>query len=118
MSFYSGDGYEYPSIIESISKKEVICKTGQREKREKEPSPKITLFQGLLKRDKMDLIIEKAAELGVYKIIPLVTERSEVRLTEEKTDSRLRHWEKIAEGATSQSRRVFIPLIEPPLSFL
>jgi len=117
VSFYSADGYEYPSIIENISKKEVICKTGQREKKEKEPGPKITLFQGLLKRDKMDLIIEKAAELGVYKIIPIVTERSEVRLPEDKTDSRLRHWEKIAEAATSQSRRVFIPLIEPPVSF-
>jgi len=117
VSFYGRDGYEYPSVIENISKKEVICITGQRIKKGEEPDPKITLFQGLLKRDKMDLLIEKAAELGVYKIIPIITERSEVRLSEGKIDPKLRHWRKIAESATSQSRRVFIPLIEPPISF-
>ena len=115
--FYDREGYEYPSTVEHISRYEAICMSDQRIEKGKEPYQKIILFQGLLKKEKMDLLIQKATELGVYKIIPIITERSQVKLRDEKIDSRIRHWERIAEAATSQSRRNFIPLIEPPKLF-
>lgn len=117
VSFYDKEGYEYPSVVEHITRDEVRCINNQKIKIEKESGSKLTLIQGLLKREKMDFLVEKASELGVYKIIPVITERSEIKLHEEKINSRIVHWEKIAEAATSQSRRSFIPIIEPPKPF-
>ncbi len=117
VSFYDQEGYEYPSVVEHISRDEVRCINSQKIKKGKECSPRLTLIQGLLKRDKMDFLVEKACELGVYKIIPIITERSEIKIPEEKINSRIAHWGKIAEAAISQSRRSFIPIIEPPRLF-
>ena len=117
VSFYDQEGYEYPSVVEHISGDEARCIISQKIKKGKERNSKLTLIQGLLKRDKMDFLVEKASELGVYKIIPIITERSEIKIPEEKINSRIIHWEKIAEGAISQSRRSFIPIIEPPKPF-
>ena len=117
VSFYDSKGDEYLSEIEHISATKITCRISQKIKQENKPDSKIILVQGLLKRDKMDLVIEKAAELGVGRIIPLITERSEIKLSQEKINSRLEHWRKIAESATSQSRRSFIPSIDSPKLF-
>jgi 16S rRNA (uracil1498-N3)-methyltransferase len=72
----------------------------------------ITLAQGITKGDKMDLIIQKATELGVGKIIPLITERSQIRHT-----YKVERWKKIALSASRQSGRDMIPEIDAPVDF-
>ena len=78
-----------------------------------EPPLDIIVLQGLLKGERMDLVIQKATELGVRQIIPVITERSQLRETR-KTE----RWKKIAEEASRQCGRASIPLIEEPLNFM
>lgn len=70
---------------------------------------RLYLFQGLPKGDKMELIIQKAVELGVYRIIPVETKRTVVKLDAKKEENRVRRWNTIAESAAKQSKRVIIP---------
>lgn len=78
---------------------------------------RICLFQGLPKSDKMDLIIQKAVELGVYEVIPVATRRAVVKLDKKKEDAKLRRWNAIAESAAKQSGRMMIPEISKVVSF-
>lgn len=76
---------------------------------------KITLFQGLPKSDKLELIIQKAVELGVSEISPVAMERSVVKLDQNKKDSKTARWQAIAESAAKQSKLCFIPKVNPPM---
>ncbi len=78
---------------------------------------KIYLFQGLPKADKMELIIQKSVELGVFKIIPVSMKRCVVKLDEKKAASKLKRWNAISEAAAKQSKRGIIPEVEKPMSF-
>lgn len=79
-----------------------------------EPPLTVTLLQGLPKGDKMDLIIEKCTELGVKRIIPLLTERVVVRLDEKTALHKRERWQRVARAAAQQSRRCHIPAVELP----
>ncbi len=80
-----------------------------------EPSPlAITLAIGLAKGDRMDWLVQKAVELGVAEIIPLFTERCEVKLKAERATKKLRHWQEIARSACEQSGQNLIPTISHP----
>ena len=72
---------------------------------------KIYLFQGLPKVDKMELIIQKAVELGAFQIIPVAMKRCVVKLDEKKADSKIKRWQGIAEAAAKQSKRGVIPTV-------
>ena len=76
---------------------------------------KITLFQGLPKSDKLELIIQKAVELGVSEISPVAMERSVVKLDQNKKDSKTARWQAIAESAAKQSKLCFIPKVNSPV---
>lgn len=78
---------------------------------------KITLFQGLPKADKLELIIQKAVELGVYQVIPVETKRSVVKLDEKKARAKTARWQQISESAAKQSKRAIIPEIKEPMDF-
>lgn len=78
---------------------------------------KIYLFQGLPKNDKMELIIQKAVELGAYSIIPVAMKRCVVKLDEKKADIKKARWQSISESAAKQSKRSIIPNISKVLSF-
>ena len=82
-----------------------------------ELSSRITLFQGLPKSDKMELIIQKAVELGVYQIIPVSTARTIVKMDEKKTDKKVSRWNSISESAAKQSGRGIIPEVTDVMSF-
>ena len=75
----------------------------------------ITLLQGISSGDRMDITIQKAVELGVNKIIPIKTERSVVKLSQERAEKRLEHWRNVTISACEQSGRATIPLIEAPI---
>lgn len=77
----------------------------------------IYLFQGLPKADKMELIIQKAVELGVTSVIPVMTSRSVVKFDKKKEEDKRRRWNSIAESAAKQSGRLVLPQVEPILSF-
>ena len=82
-----------------------------------EPALRITLFQGLPKAEKMELIIQKAVELGVYEIIPVVTARTIVKLDAKKEAKKLARWQLVARSAAKQSGRGMIPKVAAPISF-
>lgn len=78
----------------------------------------ITLVQALAKNDKMDLIVQKAVELGVYEIFPVITEFSDVRLNTERMASKQQHWQNIAISAAEQSERTHVPTVHHPLKIV
>lgn len=105
------NGEFYRCEIEELEKTQVTAKILWKEKGKAELSSKIYLFQGLPKADKMELIIQKAVELGAYEIIPVATKRAIVKLDAKKEASKLKRWQAIAEGAAKQSGRMLIPQI-------
>lgn len=105
------NGEFYRCEIEELEKTQVTAKILWKEKGKAELSSKIYLFQGLPKSDKMELIIQKAVELGAYEIIPVATKRAIVKLDAKKEASKLKRWQAIAEGAAKQSGRMLIPQI-------
>ena len=78
---------------------------------------KIYLFQGLPKADKMELIIQKAVELGAFQVIPVAMKRCVVKLDEKKADIKIKRWQGIAEAAAKQSKRGVIPTVAPVMSY-
>ena len=112
----AGDGKEIFYEIEKIDDKSVIGKLCFIEEYGNELPSKIYLFQGLPKVDKMELIIQKAVELGAYQIIPMATKRCVVKLDEKKADSKVKRWQAIAEAAAKQSKRAVIPEVTKPLT--
>ena len=109
-----GRGAEYSAKITRVNKSDVTAEVKARSKREIR-YPLITLGQGLPKSDKMDWIVQKATELGVANIIPLITERTIVKLKDEA--KRVARWQKIAREAAMQSNRPDISSIEPVVSY-
>ena len=78
---------------------------------------KVYLFQGLPKNDKMELIIQKAVELGVYAVVPVATKRAVVKLDDKKEAKKLVRWQSISESAAKQAKRLIIPEVMPVMSF-
>lgn len=112
----TGDGFDYLCKIEEISKDLVIAKIIDCFGNESEPNVKITLYQGLPKAEKMELIIQKSIELGIDEIVPINTDRTIVKLAG-KEDKKLARWNKIAESAAKQSRRGKVPKVRSIINF-
>ena len=110
------DEREYIYGIESFPDDEVLCRLRYVKEAEVELPVKVILFQGLPKSDKMELIIQKAVELGVSEIVPVTMRRCVVRLDETRIKKRLARWQSIAESAAKQSRRAMVPVIRQPMS--
>ena len=111
------DGKEYRCGILHLSDACVECELRFVKEDGVELPSKIYLFQGLPKADKMELIIQKAVELGVYSIIPVATKRCVVKLDDKKAKSKIARWQQIAEAAAKQSKRAIIPTVEEPMTF-
>jgi len=107
-----GKGASYGGVINSISSQEVLVRLLEPAQINK-PSLRITLLQSLLKGEKMDLVIRQAVELGVTRIIPVLTERSIPQYTDSREVNRGLRWQKIARSAAAQCRRADLALIEP-----
>ena len=111
------DGKEYRCGIVSIEEDRVICELRFVKEDGLELSSRVHLFQGLPKADKMELIIQKAVELGVYEIIPVETKRAVVKLDTKKAKQKTERWQAIAEAAAKQSKRRIIPQVKEPMTF-
>jgi len=114
---FDGTGKEYIGKISNISKGNLKIKIEKINKPKLKHKPYVTLAQALPKKTKIDFIIEKATELGVDEIIPLVTERTIVRLSEGKRTQKSQHWQNIAISASKQCGRLDIPKVRAPLLF-
>ncbi len=112
------NGTDYICEISEVSKENVDCVILESFKSKGEAPIEIVLFQGLPKSTKMELIIQKSTELGVKEIVPLVTERCITKINDrKKEDKKIERWSKIAEEAAKQSKRGFVPVISPIMSF-
>lgn len=111
------DRVEYRAKILSISDKEVVCDVLSAEESANEPTVNVVLYQALPKSDKMDLIVQKAVELGVYKIVPVITARCVSRPAKSGYEKRVERYNKIALEAAKQSGRGYVPEVTNFISF-
>lgn len=111
------DGREYRCGILSLGEDEILCEVRFVKEDVVELPVRVYLFQGLPKADKMELIIQKAVELGVHEVIPMATKRAVVRLDAKKEKTKLSRWQSIAEAAAKQSKRACIPQVTAVNSF-
>ena len=111
---FNGDGREYDATLASLARRAVSANvTGTRIVDRESPLP-VTLAQGIARGEKMDWILQKATELGVARIVPIITERTEVKLDEERAERRLLHWNQVIAAACEQSGRTRLPQLDPP----
>lgn len=111
------DGKEYRCGITALETDCILCELRFVKEDGVELPAKVYLFQGLPKADKMELIIQKAVELGVYQIIPVSAKRCVVKLDEKKASAKITRWQGIAEAAAKQSKRAVIPRVAEVHSF-
>lgn len=110
-------GYDYDCVIESLSDKEVELSVERKYSSETEPSVSVTLYQAMPKSDKMELIIQKAVELGVSAIVPVQTKRCVSRPDAKSMAKKLERYNRIALEAAKQCGRGRIPQVLPMLDF-
>lgn len=118
ISVSAGDGrVEYRCEISSIGEDCVTAAVMWAQEADTELPAKIILFQGLPKGDKMELIIQKAVELGVYEIVPVAAKRTVVKLDQKKEASRRKRWNAVSESAAKQSKRMIVPQVRAVMTF-
>ena len=111
------DEKEYRCEIRALSEEEVTAHIMWVEETGAELPSRISLFQGLPKADKMELVIQKAVELGAYELVPMATRRAVVKLDAKKEAAKLKRWSAISESAAKQAKRGIVPEILPVMSF-
>lgn len=112
-----GDNLKYRCVVEGYEEGRAVLAIQQRMPVYTELPCRITLFQGLPKQDKMELIVQKAVELGASQVVPVATRRSVVKLDEKKAAKKLQRWQQIAESAAKQAGRGYIPQVSSVLSY-
>ena len=110
---FDGDGNEYNCLISGLGEKVTLSIKGKTISDKLNNKTMLTIACAIPKKSKFDDIVDKLTQLGVFRVIPLVTERVVVKLDRKKEDSRLCRWRKIAQSAAEQSQRNNIPVIEP-----
>ena len=115
VQLFDGSGQEYLGELIEVGKKTVRVELREAIAGLTESPLRIHLGQGLSRGERMDWAIQKATELGASEITPIVSERCEVRLKDERADKRLAHWRQVAISACEQCGRSVLPVIHPPL---
>lgn len=116
LTLFDGDGHDYLGKIVAIENKLCTVAINNKTRPENESPLKIHLTQGIARGEKMDLIIQKAVELGVHKFTPLFSERCNVKLDKKRLSKKLEHWQAVATSACEQSGRATIPTINTPVN--
>lgn len=106
---FNGDGREYQAVLQAGAGKLARLVVAGADQPQRESSLHISLGQGISRGERMDLVMQKAVELGVNSITPLWTHRSQVRLSGKRLEKRLHHWRGIVQAACEQSGRVYLP---------
>lgn len=113
----SGDNMDYTCHIAQMEEDYIRADIDSADENGRELPSKLYLFQGLPKADKMELVIQKAVELGAFEVIPVAMKRSVVKLDAKKAEAKEKRWNAIAESAAKQSKRSIIPQVSEVLSF-
>jgi len=116
VTLFDGAGAEYPASIVSLSKSRVLVSVSDEVYRVAESSLRIHLLQGVSRGERMDFVVQKATELGVHRITPVMTGYSVVKLDEKRAKKRNRHWHSIAASACEQCGRNVLPVLDPPIA--
>ncbi len=114
VTLFNGDGHDYPAQLIGSGKRIAAQVLAREAAAAPEAGVAITLVQALARGEKMDWIIQKATEIGVARIVPISSQRSEVRLDGERAEKRVEHWRKVAISACEQCGRARIPEITAP----
>jgi 16S rRNA (uracil1498-N3)-methyltransferase len=115
VQLFDGSGQEFRGHLLEVGKKSVRVQLDEAFAGQADSSLQVHLGQGLSRGERMDWAIQKATELGVSAITPIVSERCEVRLKDERADKRLAHWRQVAISACEQCGRSSVPIIHTPL---
>lgn len=113
---FNGDGHDYACRLEVHGKGQAAVHVGAKVAVRCESPLALTLVQAVARGEKMDFILQKATELGVARVLPVVSERTEVKLDEDRAGKRLVHWQRVVESACEQSGRAVVPTVEPPVT--
>lgn len=113
---FNGDGCDYPAQVTVAGKRDLRARLDAPTPVENESALRIVLLQGIARGEKMDLILQKATELGVAEVRPLFSQRSEVRLDAARAARRLAHWQAVVIAACEQSGRARVPAVAAPQS--
>jgi 16S rRNA (uracil1498-N3)-methyltransferase len=116
VTLFNGDGHEYPARLVVSAPRDVRAEVVSRESPGRESPLRLTLVQALARGEKMDWIVQKATELGVLRIVPVATERSEGKQDAARGGKRHDHWRAIAIAACEQCGRNIVPRIDPPVA--
>jgi len=109
INVFDGQGNEYEATLEQVSKRESVAVVGQQIESQNESPLEITLLQGISRGERMDYALQKAVELGVNKIVPVITERCNVQLSNGRAEKRHSHWRGVMVSACEQSGRSVLP---------
>jgi 16S rRNA (uracil1498-N3)-methyltransferase len=112
LTLFDGRGGEYPGVLEASQRDRVEVAVGERVEVTRESPVEITLAQGISRGERMDYTLQKAVELGVTRIVPLASVRSQVKLEGERATRRIAHWQGIITHACEQSGRDRLPVLE------
>ena len=113
---FNGDGHDYPARVLVASKRELRVSIDAAVAVDHESPLPITLVQGVARGEKMDLILQKATELGVTHFVPVWSQRSEVKLDEERATKRLAHWRGVVVAGCEQCGRARVPGVDAPVA--
>jgi 16S rRNA (uracil1498-N3)-methyltransferase len=115
---FNGDGREFTGAIEKVQGSRVSASIGAARSMDRESPFQLTLVQCVPRGDRMDFIVQKATELGVVRIVPVLSQRSVVRLDESQSISKQAHWRAVAVSACEQCGRNRLPAVDTPLPLL
>ena len=116
LTLFDGTGGEHQASIDKAAGGEVIVAIGERLSSERESPLRLTLAQGISRGERMDLVVQKASELGVTELVPVLTERSVVKLSAQQSDRKVNHWRAIAIAACEQCGRNRLPAVAAPIA--
>ncbi len=111
VTLFNGEGGEYAAVLAQIDKHRVLVDVGSHNAVERESPLEVTLIQSISSGERMDTTLQKAVELGVRQVIPVMSERSVVRLQGARADKRLAHWQQVVISACEQCGRNRVPEI-------
>jgi 16S rRNA (uracil1498-N3)-methyltransferase len=114
LTLFNGEGGEFSAEVQHMGRSDVRVVVGEHRALECEAAVQVHLVVGMPANERMDWLVEKATELGVHRITPLMTERSVVRLTGERAEKKQAHWQAVAASASEQCGRNRVPVIDLP----
>lgn len=115
---FNGNGFDYQAQVEQLARGNVTLRVLDQQLVNTESTLKITLVQAISRGERMDLSLQKATELGVTAFKPVFTNRTEVRLSENKIQKRMTHWKKVIISASEQCGRARVPLLSQPIAVM